>query len=100
MSKKLYSTNRWKRRVKARQEYQLRAARRQRLRRSTSRNAAHTPSARQLSQQKHHWLAAPATFSMVENPEEVVRFFHEMEFYAGGKFGDRRDVPRFPRKEN
>jgi hypothetical protein len=75
MSKKLYSTLKWKRYMKARQKYQLAQmrARRVHLRLRRSRNL---PLERlHPGQLPFVPLKVPQRFSMIDNPEETIAFF-------------------------
>jgi hypothetical protein len=79
MSKKLYSSQRWKRRIKVRQEAQDRAARRRNeRRRGRQKNRVITPAERRAL----HSVAAPEKFSIVDNPEEAIAFLSNLRFYA------------------
>src|ERR1700731_3653356 len=75
MSKKLYSTLKWKRYMRARQEYQLAQTRAKRG--DLKRDRSPTPPLEPLhpSQLPLIPLKVPQTFSMIENPVETIAFF-------------------------
>jgi hypothetical protein len=78
MSKKLFSTERWKRYLKARQAAEERSAKRRR-RRAAFAHKSRKP----VEQRGYRTLAAPAKFSMVENPEATVSFLNNLRFFSG-----------------
>jgi len=77
MSKKLYSTLKWKRYMRGRQEYQL--VQTQAKRRDLKRDRSRTPPLVRLhpSQLPLIPLKVPQTFSMIENPVETIAFFRD-----------------------
>jgi hypothetical protein len=79
VSKKLYSTEKWKKYLKDRQETQDRNAKRRRNRARGREKAPHvTPPERR----KFYLVAAPAKFSIVENPEDAIAYLSNLRFYA------------------
>lgn len=80
MSKKIYSTQKWKDYIRARQEAETRnAQRRSRAPRFTG-TAAQKRAARIRRQ---YWtVEAPSIFSIVNNPDEAMEFFANLELYS------------------
>src|SRR5271157_2086495 len=78
MSKKLYSTAKWKRYMKARQRYQLRAIRESRYRRRGYIPLRRIP-ARRLP---FLTLRAPDTLSIIHSPTETVAFLREFRLFS------------------
>lgn len=78
MSKKLYSAERWKRHLKRRQLYQL-----ERTRKRRKTGYVDVRKARPREKRRFVDLKLPTTFSIVENPEEVLEFLSTLKFYAG-----------------
>jgi hypothetical protein len=76
MSKKLYSSNKWKNRVRERQQYELR---RLTFRKRRPRFFA---SAKPFEKRNFLSLRVPTVFSFVKNPEEMIRFVNQLKFYA------------------
>lgn len=79
MSKKLFSTERWKRYLKSRQLAQDRNAKRRR------RGAAGRQKPRKftpIAEREFRTLIAPAGFSLVQNPSEAIAFLNSVRFYA------------------
>ena len=78
MSKKLYSTQKWKNYLKSRQRYQLRRTRERGRRRReviplTRTRFRHLPFAT---------LAVPSSFSIIQNPNETIAFLREFRYVA------------------
>jgi hypothetical protein len=76
MSKKLYSTEKWKRYIKTRQEAELRSSQRRRNRRVSIRKFVHP------DRRKFFTEVAPTTFSLLENPEETIAFLNGLRSHA------------------
>jgi hypothetical protein len=78
MSKKLYSTEKWKRYLKSRQRYQLRHARERRRRR----RGAVPLRRRQARNLPFLTLAVPGNFSIIHNPADSIKFLREFRYLA------------------
>jgi hypothetical protein len=78
MSKKLFSTQRWKRYLKARQEAQGRSAKRRRRRGAGFPYKTPQP----IERRGFEALAAPSEFSMVQNAEATISFLNSVRFYS------------------
>jgi hypothetical protein len=76
MGKKLFSTEKWKKYLKARQESALRSSRR--------RKSARVPVRKFVPPNRRKFLTevAPKIFSMVDNPEEAIEFLNGLRFHA------------------
>lgn len=81
MSKKLYSTQKWKDYIRTRQEAEDRNARRRNRGPRFAGTAAQKQEAR--IKRKYQTVAAPSVFSIVNNPDEAMQFFANLELYAG-----------------
>jgi len=81
MSKKLFSAQKWKDYLKARQDAERRNARR----RKTGRTFHGTNAQRQQARIRRQFqtVEAPSVFSIVNNPDEAMRFFTNLELYSG-----------------
>jgi hypothetical protein len=81
MGKKIFSTQKWKDYLKARQDAEEHNA----YRRKTGRRFRGTNAQRQQAQSRRRFqtVQAPSVFSIVNNPDEAVRFFLNLELYAG-----------------
>jgi hypothetical protein len=78
MSKKLYSTAKWKKYLKSRQEYQLRRVQARRSRRHPI-----VPLRRiQPRQLAFATLVAPSSFSIIHNPTRTINFLAEFRYKA------------------
>src|SRR6266581_3185338 len=76
MSKKLYSSEKWKRYLKSRQRYQLRRTRERRRRRRGA-----IPIKRQQSRNLPVvTLAVPGNFSIIRNPADFIMFFRDLRY--------------------
>lgn len=78
MSKKLFSTERWKRYLKTRQEAQDRSAKRRRHRARFIHKAQ-----KPIERRTFQTLVAPSEFSMIRNSDETISFLNRIRFYAG-----------------
>ena len=80
MSKKLYSTEKWKEYIKSRQE----AERRNAARRSKGPKFTGTRAQKQqvIKKRLYQIVQAPSVFSIVNNPDEAMQFFTTLELYA------------------
>lgn len=78
MSKKLYSTERWKNRILAGQKRELNKLRRRKL----SSGSNHYRIATELT---YTHLRAPSTFSITKNPEESIGFLNQIESISQSK---------------
>lgn len=81
MSKKLYSTNKWKRYLRSRQESELRSKKRRPRGRSGPKYTAE-----RIARRKYHILAAPQVFSIIKNPEGSLPFLREIDFYSSKNY--------------
>jgi hypothetical protein len=77
MSKKLYTSQKWKNYLRSRQKAQLRNARRAHKRRYL---AIYRKVER--VRKRYYTLVAPTVLSLVNSPEAAMRFFANIEFYA------------------
>jgi len=78
MSKKLYSTRKWKNYLRSRQRYQLKRTRERRSRRRgtiplTRRKARNLPVLN---------MAVPQNFSIIHNPTDSIKFLREFRYHA------------------
>jgi hypothetical protein len=78
MSKKLYSTSKWKRYLKSRQLYQLRRTRERRRRR----RGAVPLTRRQARNLPFVTLALPKNFSIIHNAADSIKFLREFKYLA------------------
>jgi hypothetical protein len=81
MSKKLYSTQKWKDYIRARQKAEERNARRRKTGPRFTGTAAQKQQVR--SRRRFQTVEAPSVFSIVNNPDEAMRFFANLELYSG-----------------
>ena len=81
MSKKLYSTNEWKRRSKRRQEDELKKLRRHKSAKRTLRRER----ARKRNKEKRPFFTvqAPNVFSLLRDPESVISFLRKIKSLSG-----------------
>jgi hypothetical protein len=80
MSKKLYSTQKWKDYIRTRQEAEQRNARRRKTGSKFTGTVAQKQEAR--SRRQFQTVEAPSVFSIVNNPDEAMRFFINLELYS------------------
>jgi hypothetical protein len=80
MSKKLYSTEKWKEYIKARQETERRNAARHRKRPKFTGTRAQKQQARR--QRQFQIVQAPPVFSIVNNANDAMQFFTTLELYS------------------
>ena len=80
MSKKLYSTQKWKDYIRTRQEAEQRNARRRR----TGPKFTGTLAQKQQARSRRHFqtVEAPSVLSIVRNPDGAMRFFINLELYS------------------
>src|SRR5208282_1727608 len=78
--KKLYSTQKWKDYIRTRQEAEQRNARRRKKGSKFTGTVAQKQQAR--SRRQFQTVEAPSVFSIVNNPDEAMRFFINLEFYS------------------
>ena len=80
MSKKLYTTQKWKDYIKTRQDAELRNAKR----RNYGPRFAGTRAQRDQTWAKRRYqnVVAPSVFSIINNPEEAMGFFVNLELYS------------------
>src|SRR5437016_10497559 len=79
MSKKLFSSQRWKRYIKARQLAADRAARRKKKRSS---GRLKTRKVTPTERRRLHVIVAPPRFSVVGEPAAAIAFLRNLTFYA------------------
>ena len=85
LSKKLYSSAKWKRHIRRRQEYELIGSQRkiQRLKSVEQDDAARLRLEQARNKRKQSRaevrLKAPANFSLIENPEETIAFLARIQ---------------------
>jgi hypothetical protein len=77
MSKKLFSTQRWKRYLRARQEAQERSAKRRKRRAQFIRKTL-----KPIVERRFRTLSAPSDFSMVQNPDATITYLNSVRFYS------------------
>ena len=80
MSKKLYSTEKWKRYLKARQDAEEDHTKRRSTRPRFSGTARQK--AVNVSKRRFETVVAPAVFSIVNDPRAAMRFFFNLDFFA------------------
>jgi len=85
MSKKLYSTNKWKTYLKHRQEDELRKRQRHRVKKRALQYER--VKKRRHAGPRFATVTAPSVFSLVKNPEEVTAFLRQTSF-----LGERNNV--------
>jgi hypothetical protein len=80
MSKKLYSTEKWKEYIKARQEAERRHA--SRHRRGPKFTGTRAQKKQAQSRKRYQTVRAPSVFSIVNNPDDAMQFFSTLELYS------------------
>ncbi len=80
MSKKRYSTEKWKEYIKSRQEAELRNANRHKKGAKPTGTLAQKRQAR--SKRLYQTVRAPAAFSIVNNPNDAMEFFTTLDLYS------------------
>jgi hypothetical protein len=88
MSKKLFSTERWKRYLKSRQLAQDRNAKRRRHRGKQQKRHQQP-----IAQRAFYTLAAPSNFSIVQNSTATIAFLNNLRFYSA-KYNINLDLSR------
>jgi hypothetical protein len=81
MSKKLYSTEKWKEYIKSRQEAERRNA--SRHRRGPKFTGTRAQKKQAQSRKRYQIVQAPSVFSIVNNPDDAMEFFRTLELYSG-----------------
>lgn len=79
MSKRLFTQEKWKTNSRRRQRRELSKTRRRHQLRTTGRGALVRSQRQARRKRRFSTIEAPKVFSLIDNPEETIRFFHEIE---------------------